>query len=273
MPPFFSIVTVTRDNLVGLQASADSLLRQDCRDFEWIVIDGDSRDGTQDFLGRFFFPFAAPFHWTSEPDRGLYDAMNKGIARAVGAYTLFLNAGDRLAVPDVLGQIKTALDRESADFLYGDALERHRGESVFKPARPAASVVRGMFTHHQAMVYRTAPLRALRYDLRYPIAADYDLTCRFLRAAPRALYLPRPLCIFEAGGVSQKRAAQARAEQYAVRRALGLCGFWRNAAVYLMQCGTLFLRRAAPGLYWRLRSGATGPPCPSCCAPSSSAGQ
>lgn len=249
--PLFSLVTVTRDNLAGLRATAESVARQRFHDFEWIVIDGASKDGTVDFLEQ---SSASLSFWSSEPDSGIYDAMNKGLERARGRYTIFLNAGDRLAAPDVLDHLAQAVFESAPDFLYGDALEDHAGRAVLKPARSHERLARGMFTHHQAMAYRTEALKALHYDLRYAVSADYDLTCRFLRVAPRALYVPRPLCVFEAGGVSQRRTALARAEQYRIRRALGLCGPLRNAAIYLMQCASLLLRRAAPGLYWRLRS-------------------
>lgn len=276
--PAFSIVTVARDSLAGLRHTMESLARQSCRDFEWIVVDGASQDGTVAFLES--FRFGTPpsgerenermragrgekhpsFSWTSEPDSGIYDAMNKGIARARGRYTIFMNAGDRFAGPEVLARLESALraQPQPPDFLYGDALEDHDGAAVLKPARSHIPLARGMFTHHQAMLYRTEILKTLRYDPQYDIAADYDLTCRFLRAAPHALYIPHPLCFFEAGGVSQRRTARGRAQQYHIRRTLRLCGAAENALIYFMQSSALFLRRLAPGLYWRLRRGASG---------------
>lgn len=109
----------------------------------------------------------------------------------------------------------------------------------------------GMFTHHQAMVYGREALGDLRYDLRYRIAADYDLTCRFLHRnkGGKTLYWPHPLCLFEAGGVSQIRAAQGRAEQYRIRQALGMASFPVNAAIYGRQAASLVLRRLCPPLY------------------------
>lgn len=253
--PLFSVVTVTRDNLEGLRRTAESIARQRCRDFEWIVIDGASQDGTAAFLEKSDLcgDARSRLSFLSEPDSGIYDAMNKGIACARGFYTVFLNAGDCFAAPDVLERMAASIAARLPDFLYGDALEIHRERTVCKGARPHATRARGMFTHHQAMLYRSEILRTMRYDLRYDIAADYDLTCRFLRAAGFVLYLPYPLCLFEAGGLSQQKTARARRQQYAIRRALGLCSAAENAWIYLMQSAALFLRRTAPGLYWRLR--------------------
>lgn len=301
--PLFSIVSVTYDNIAGLRQTAQSVESQSCRDFEWLVIDGGSRDGTVAFLENFNFctpPLSLnpsppvgerercqatgrrdafpSFFFLSEPDSGIYDAMNKGIVRARGRYTIFMNAGDRFATPQVLAGLESALRAhpQAPDFLYGDALEDDRGAATLKPARSHETRARGMFTHHQAMLYRTEILKTLRYDPHYDIAADYDLTCRFLDRASHALYLPQPLCFFEAGGVSQRRAARGRAQQYRIRRTLKLCSPIENAAVYLMQSSALFLRRLAPGLYWRLRRGASGRPVlvpPSRFSESSSAGR
>src|SRR5690606_1825584 len=93
------LITVTKDNLFGLQVTAQSIQAQSEKDYEWIVIDGASTDGTQDYLQ------SAPAAWISETDRGIYDAMNKGIERATGRYVLFLNAGDMLSDPDILSTL------------------------------------------------------------------------------------------------------------------------------------------------------------------------
>ncbi|HRC25885.1 MAG TPA: glycosyltransferase, partial [Alphaproteobacteria bacterium] len=177
--PFFSLVTVTRNNRSGLQKTASSIDAQMDRNFEWIVIDGASSDGTGLFLETLAAARAPAFavRFLSEPDRGIYDAMNKGLVRARGAYLLFLNAGDRLAGPDVLKTIRAAAQGASYDIVYGDAWEDREGlDPVLKPARTHRQIARGLFTHHQAIFYRRHALQELSYDLRYLVAADYDLT-------------------------------------------------------------------------------------------------
>ncbi|MEM9470254.1 MAG: glycosyltransferase, partial [Pseudomonadota bacterium] len=92
--PYFSIITVTKNNFEGLKQTAfsiDAQRHEEWSDFEWIVIDGNSEDGTQDFLKK------TKALWFSQPDHGLYDAMNKGLDRANGIYVLFMNAGDIFA--------------------------------------------------------------------------------------------------------------------------------------------------------------------------------
>lgn len=258
---FFSIITVTRDNLAGLQGTQESLQSQTCRDFEWIVIDGASLDGTVEFLKT------AAEQWISEPDHGIYDAMNKGINRAASEYLLFLNAGDRLAAPDTLEKIAAALPQtrhpgasrdlvnsreENAlpDFIYGDSREGQ----FYKPARGHTRIAQGMFTHHQAMLYRRAAIGGLRYDLYYKIAADYDFTARFLKSARGILYLQFPLCIFEPGGVSQQKASLGRREQFNIRKKLQLISVPLNIAFYIIQSLLWRLRKLNPGFYWSLKS-------------------
>ena len=231
--PRFSIVTVTKDNLAGLHKTARSVEAQTCRDYEWLVIDGGSRDGTQD-------------HYTpviSEADGGIYDAMNKGIGCAKGAYILFLNAGDALAAPDVLESLRAY----NADFIYGDAWE----DGYLKPARH--NIERGMITHHQAMLYRRACIGDLRFDTSLPLAADYDFTWRFMKRSADCLYVPVALCDFESGGVSQRKAAQGRREQFCIRRHRGV-PLYVCLAIYLKQAAVQAVRQYAPALFWRVRS-------------------
>ncbi|MCC7304811.1 MAG: glycosyltransferase [Alphaproteobacteria bacterium] len=247
--PLFSIVSVTLNNLQGLNRTFNSVKCQSFQGFEWIVIDGASNDGTESFLKE---------HgdcWISEPDRGLYDAMNKGIDHARGDYILFLNAGDALTGPDTLQKIYEAVKQSKPDFVYGDSYEELAGQHNYKPARSHLSAHRGMFTHHQAMLYRRIRIGGLRYNLNYKIAADYDFTCRFLKKTNAILYLPFPLCVFESGGVSQKKAVLGRREQFKIRLKNRTGSLPANILVYAAQSALWTLRGFMPGLYWRLKSG------------------
>lgn len=240
---FFSIITITRNNLAGLQATAKSLQIQDCRDFEWIIIDGDSSDGTKEYLNTL------PTPSLSEPDRGLYDAMNKGIDRAGGEYLLFLNAGDCLADAGILAQLKSDITGE--DFIYGDSLEGGHKKS----ARQHHHILRGMHTHHQAMLYRREIIGDLRYDTAYTIAADYKFTCTFLIKSRTVRYCPYPVCIFEPGGLSQTNVRQGRIEQFCIREEMKACSATRNTLIYLGQTVSMALRRHFPALYWKIKQG------------------
>lgn len=247
----FSVITITRNNAKGLRATCESLKQQICMDYEWIVIDGASTDSTLEYLKD------KPALLVSEPDLGIYDAMNKGIERAGGAYLIFMNAGDRFAGPGVLQNL-AGLTKTKPAFLYGDSYEEQPGAKAFyKKARSHKKQGWGMFTHHQAMVYRREILGDLRYNLRYKIAADYDFTLRFLEKGGQVVYWPNPLCLFEAGGVSQQQAAPGRQEQFLIRKNLGISPL-RNRTIFMLQYVNYALRRLFPPLYRLLKRGSSG---------------
>ena len=241
--PFLSVVTITRNNLAGLRATADSILMQSCKDFEWIIIDGNSNDGTKDFL------VSLPADWISEPDGGIYDAMNKGLDRAKGRYVIFMNAGDCFSDADIVATLERA-GRYDPDFIYGDALETG---GFYKKARTASRIGFGMPTHHQAMLYRHAAIGDLRYDTKYKIAADYDFTARFLNIAPKTHYIPCAICIFDTGGISQTNQKLGRAEQLSARRQLSINFMMIDWGIYLFQTLTAWIKQTMPTLYRAIR--------------------
>lgn len=250
-PAFFTLITVTLNNLAGLKNTNTSVQNQSFKDFEWIVIDGGSTDGTPEYLKT------TTAKWTSGPDLGLYDAMNKGIERATGTYLLFLNAGDMLAEADTLEKLQTAAQTQNTPaFLYGDSFEQcPNAQAAYKPAR-LIDLKMGMFTHHQAMLYNRQALGNLRYDLNYQIAADYDFTARFLNGKDESdiLYCAFPICIFESGGISQTKAALGRHEQRQIRKTLKLAKPLQNWVITTAQAALWRLRLLAPSLYWYLKS-------------------
>ena len=270
---FFSIITITRQHLDGLKATQSSLAQEEPALFEWIVIDGASTDGTAEYLQK-TRPLTPPLSppgrgrstagaegegalcWISEPDNGIYDAMNKGLERARGDYVLFLNAGDTLALPRTLETLTEILKARPVkpDLIYGDAFEDTNEGRITKTARPHGQLRQGLFTHHQAMIYARETINDLRYDQRYDIAADYKFTAEFLHRASDVFYWPRPVCLFEAGGISQRRAFRGRMQQSLIRRELHMTLPIEEVLIVLKQTAAYTLRRVAPKLYWRLRA-------------------
>ncbi|MCW2247527.1 putative colanic acid biosynthesis glycosyltransferase [Azospirillum fermentarium] len=250
--PWLSVLTVARGNRAGLIQTRDSLREQvGGGAWEWVVVDGGSTDGTVPWLSEQAADLPA-VRWCSASDRGPYDGMNRAMDRARGVWLLFLNAGDRLAGPDTLARLAAvaATAPSAAGLLYGDALERLAGGAVVrKPARSHRTAVWGMFTHHQAMLYRHAVVAGLRYDLRFAIGADYAFTVQVLRRSGEPVRFAFPVCVFAPGGLSQRDPATGRADLQAIRREyLGLnptvC-----AAIKGLQFLVFFLRRHFPALY------------------------
>lgn len=244
----FSIITVTLNNREGLAKTALSLTGQEYNDFEWIIIDGNSEDGTEDDFENYDALII------SEDDEGVYDAMNKGIENVTGDYLIFLNAGDIFAQSQTLRKIYDAIRFSKPDFVYGDSWELSQERTWYKPARSHIELNKGMFTHHQSMVYKRALVDDQRYDLNYTISADYDFTIQFLSKAQTCLYLPTPISVFASGGISQQKAKLGRKEQFAIRRKNQTTYIPKNAAIYAAQTVSWSFRSCAPGLYWRLKN-------------------
>jgi|GEM_PF-136713 len=256
-PVPLSIITVVRNDRAGLAATAASLDRQTSRAFEWIVIDGASTDGCRDLLtartrgelsrdespdeyineyrsetGRESarvsraagpVPGGGTLLWRSRPDRGPYDAMNHGLALATGVYVQFLNAGDRLAdsrtVARLLDASQPSFGAPVPDMIYGDAFETDEdGSPMLKPARSHRKAWYGMFAHHQAILYRRALVADLRFDLGYPIGADYAFTLATLARARAIQSLPWPIVHMAPAGLSFRHADRGRRDQYVIRR-------------------------------------------------------
>lgn len=192
-----SVVTVTRDNVGGLRKTAASVLAQTRRDFEWIVIDGGSADGTVEFVKGLA---RLPDYFVSERDVGIYDAMNKGIACATGEYVICLNAGDVFHEAGTLEKVLS--HRLSADVVYGDWVRQHRHHKTFCPA-PKTLPPLYFFMHkgricHQAMFVRTRLLKDSPFDARYFALADLAKWRRFMLDGRSFRHVPVTVCDFEA---------------------------------------------------------------------------
>lgn len=185
--PKFSIITVTYNARTVLEDTLQSVIAQTYHNLEYILIDGASTDGTLDLARRYAHRIT---HLVSEPDRGLYDAMNKGLALATGDYVCFLNAGDTLREDDTLQQMVHSLkaDAPLPDVLYGQTALVNSERHFLRMRRLSAPEVltwksfrRGMLVCHQAFFAKRA--LAVPYDLQYRFSADFDWCIRIMKQA------------------------------------------------------------------------------------------
>lgn len=251
-PPLLSVVTVCLDDLDGLKATEGSLRLQGHRDFEWIVADGGSTDGTAEWLAALPSP---PSWWRSAPDRGLYDAMNQGMRAARGEYLLFLNAGDRLARADTLARLAEAIGASGRpDLVYGHSIESGvGGRPALKPARSHRTAWWGMFASHQSMLFRRDAAAGLGYDRRWGVAADYAFVLRFLRSARRPLRVPFPVSACAPAGLSARAATTGRREQAEIRARVLRMPRAAIRTIERLQALAWGLRGRWPKLFERLR--------------------
>lgn len=229
-----TLITVCRNVAAVIGETLDSVLAQTHPDIELIVIDGASTDGTVEVLERYR---AAPGRrginvLVSEPDRGIYDAMNKGLARATGEVIGFVNAGDLLMAPETIAHVVAAFERSGADAVYGDIImvDEHDIRKVHRTWLSGAyrreNFRKGWMPPHVGTFIRKRVYDrhgGFNTDLR--IGADYEILLRFLykHRVPTA-HLPEVLVRFRLGGMSNGSIGRILQANREVRRSWGLNG-------------------------------------------------
>lgn len=179
----FSIITINYNNLEGLKRTVGSVFSQTCRQFEYIIVDGGSSDGSREYLQENSEKFT---YWVSESDTGIYNAMNKGISNATGEFLLFLNSGDILLNDRVLSDVYFALDSK-VQILLGNL---YYGNDLLKnPAHIQFSYFYNEFNllHQAAFIHKTLFEQVGLYNEHYKIAADWDF---FIKA----IFLHNAIC-------------------------------------------------------------------------------
>ena len=184
--PVISIITVCYNAEREIKATLKSVKEQSFKNYEYIIVDGASKDNTLKVISQ---SGVEPTHLVSERDKGIYDAMNKGLALAQGEYLMFLNAGDSLYSTNTLQKIADAA-KGSPDVIYGDTAIVDAKRNYLRPRklRPPKTLTRnsfknGMLVCHQAFL----PKRelAMPYDMAYRFSADFDWCVKILSASKK----------------------------------------------------------------------------------------
>jgi glycosyltransferase involved in cell wall biosynthesis len=206
----FSVITVCRNEALNIRMTCESIVSQGFRGFEWIVIDGGSTDGTLDILQEYQKQID---FLVSEPDDGIFHAMNKGAARATGEYLIFMNGGDRFASTEAL---RWASEAPQVQLLYGDVyLGNTDGLLETYPDVVDPGYMLRKMIPHQATFYERTLFEALGgYDESFKIAADYDLYARLFEVERISHYhIPHPLAVFDGEGISNNKQFRALRKQ------------------------------------------------------------
>lgn len=231
--PKFTIITITFNAARWLERTAVSILSQSYPNIEYLIIDGGSKDGTVDIIKQYAPGIA---YWVSEPDKGLYDAMNKGLKQATGDYVWFINAGDTLQSAATVQRIAMKIGKRSSlpDVIYGetsivDAEGKPLGMRRLKAPKQLSwkSFRMGMLVCHQSFIAKRTI--APEYDLHYRLSADYDWCIRCLKQA-KSIYNTKMILsnYLEEGLSTQQRKASLK-ERYEV-----MCKYYGKFATIIL---------------------------------------
>lgn len=232
----FSIITCTYNASEVLQRTLDSVMSQTWGQIEHIIVDGASKDSTMAMAEAYRRRSAEEdtehdIIIKSEPDRGLYDAMNKGLQLATGDYVVFLNAGDVLPTDETLENISNDVNERSDGrlpaVLYGDTNIVDNNGELLRPRRLAPpddlswrSFRHGMLVCHQAFYVRTDIAKAEPYNLKYRFSADVDWCIRVMKRAEKEglplLRLPEVVVNYLDGGMTNKNHRASLIERFNV---------------------------------------------------------
>ncbi|HEY9047943.1 MAG TPA: glycosyltransferase family 2 protein [Ohtaekwangia sp.] len=207
--PLISVVTVVYNDVKNLENTMNSVFSQTYKNVDYIVIDGGSTDGTVDIIKKHASKLK---YWTSGPDKGIYDAMNKAIAAASReGWMNFMNSGDKFASPDVLDKIGYALSQQAGvDILYGNAEIQYEGFGVPFKIQPLHTLWKYSPFCHQAAFIKASLMKEYQYDLQYKIGADHDLFFRTYKNNGIFSYINVLVCLFDGReGTTKKRIVQA----------------------------------------------------------------
>jgi putative colanic acid biosynthesis glycosyltransferase len=235
--PSVSIITIVRNNDVGLARTRASVAAQACRDFEWILVDGASTDVTRQRVADLLRSGEA--RGISEPDGGIYDAMNKGLRLAAGDYVLFLNAGDRLLDAGSLGAALAAVEGAGRPDVAFFASQMDFGNRVIvRPAKQPSYIWHGQPGLHQAtFVKRTVHLRHPFRD-RFRVCGDYDVLARIVSGGASLRSFPAVVGVneFDNQSTSGRFKLRLMREALAVQRTELKLPLWK-CAISLMRRG------------------------------------
>ncbi|RYY33755.1 MAG: glycosyltransferase, partial [Sphingobacteriaceae bacterium] len=198
--PKLSVITVVYNNVRDIERTLLSVLNQTYTNIEYIVIDGASNDGTLDVIKRYQDKLAK---LVSEPDKGIYDAMNKGLAMATGNYVLFMNSGDEIYAPDTVAAVFAAYP--DADIYYGETeMMNDAGENLGQRRHKAPKHFTwrgfkyGMSISHQAIFVKRR--LAEPYDSQYKLSADIDWILKAAKKAQKIVNVNRYVAKYLVGG-------------------------------------------------------------------------
>lgn len=208
-----SVVTVCYNAVDCIEQTMLSVLDQTYHDIEYIIIDGGSTDGTVDIIKKYADRLA---YWISEPDKGIYDAMNKGIAVATGDYINFMNAGDTFRDQSSIYTYVDVIKPES-EIIYGDVIIKYHSRFQYRKPLWLDHLSECLPFCHQSVIVKTGLLRDRQFDTSYRILGDYDFFYSCYKRGLCFQYIPEALSVYDSTeGVSKYCLSEIMAEKFRV---------------------------------------------------------
>jgi glycosyltransferase involved in cell wall biosynthesis len=204
--PLITIITVVRNGEKTIKRAIESVVNQTYKNIEYIIIDGNSTDKTLNIIKKYNSKID---YWMSEPDKGIYDAMNKGVLLARGEYIQFLNADDYLAKQDVISRISQGIIKYNPDAIYGKIQPFSYDKCSYSTWPNKEKSINdlkkgGMLAFPAVFIKRKKIISLGGFNLEYPIAADKDLIYRFFNAKYKIIFFNKVITYFYTKGVSSK---------------------------------------------------------------------
>lgn len=197
--PLVTIVTVTYNAEEYLERTIQSIITQDYKNIEYILIDANSTDNTLSIINKYNEYIS---YWISESDNGIYDAMNKAINKASGEFINFLNAGDTFCHEKIVSQVINSID-SSVDLVYGDYNLLENKTVKYVKAKNIGDFFKGIPFCHQSLFSKTLLMKKYKFNLSYSIAADYDFILKSYLNNYNFKYLDFAFSDFLSEGISK----------------------------------------------------------------------
>lgn len=223
-----SIITINRNNSLGLEKTIKSVISQPQIPFEYIIVDGASNDGSVEVIQKYEQSLGNRLKWISEPDKGIYEAMNKGVRMATGDYVQFLNSGDCLAGPNVVSSICQNLEaNDNPPILYGNMLKQMKDGVLLRDKCFAGQEITfigfytGTLNHSASFIRKDLFAKYGLYDESLKIVSDWKW---FLQAiilgGEKPVYVDLDVTVFDMTGISETNKTLDKAERNQVLEGL-----------------------------------------------------
>lgn len=227
--PKITIITVCYNAISTIENTIKSVLSQTYDNLEYIIIDGGSTDGTIDVIKKYEKKFS---YWKSEPDKGIYDAMNKGIKLATGEWINFMNAGDSFYNTEVLQSLSTYFNDNQSDIIYGDTCIAINNKNKYRVVPENISNIEHHLPFcHQSCFVKSSIIKSNTFQLQYKYVADYAMFYKFYKSGYCFKYVHNIISNYEISeGLTASNMYKCYLETFTVNKRKPTISKWRIKA-------------------------------------------